>query len=52
MPEEFGGPLGPMDATPVFEKVLAAEDYFKQLQPDKIIKLHDGGNSFLDELDE
>ena len=30
-PEEFGGKLGPMDATPVFEKILAQEEYFKQL---------------------
>ena len=30
-PEEFGGSLGPMDATPVFDKVLAQEEYFKQL---------------------
>ena len=30
-PEEFGGSLGPMDGTAVFERVPAQEDYFKQL---------------------
>lgn len=30
-PEEFGGALGPMDATQIFERVLAEEDYFRQL---------------------
>ena len=28
------------------------EDYMKRLQPEKIIQLQDGGNSFLDEIDE
>jgi len=31
VPEEFGGSFVPMDGTPVFERVLAQEDYFKQL---------------------
>ena len=35
-PEEFGGKLGPMDATPVFEKILAQEEYFKQLAESEV----------------
>ena len=33
-------------------KKASYENYIKQFQAEKIIKLQDGGNSFLDEIDE